>query len=363
MNCINNLNIEENNPTNNVKQNKILLCVFCGNDIQLKQLDKDKGEIIYYCGYCEKKNKNGIKQMSLNDYIQKLKNNSNRFNNCSVCSKKITNENEFKFCTKCQINLCSECSITHINDDKHAFKEEYLMNFNETRNKCLKHNKPNTCFCFDHQIHYCNLCCKHHKDCTKKMIDEDIIEKDDVEKFNNNQISFEQKKQKLENESKIKIDNFEKSKKKEQENESFNFQKEIGNIKNEEKQQLKNNKEKYDTSIQNLISEYATKLDENELQIKTLKDEHALKQNEINIGFEEKKDNAKKEFDSEKFRIQMKYENEKRKLESDNKIHNIKNQIQLLKLIKKTYEKNPDNFYSRKNYEFASNNFIDIHKL
>ena len=55
MNCINNLNIEENNPTNNVKQNKILLCVFCGNDIQLKQLDKDKGEIIYYCGYCEKK--------------------------------------------------------------------------------------------------------------------------------------------------------------------------------------------------------------------------------------------------------------------------------------------------------------------
>ena len=104
-------------------------------------------------------------------------------------------------------------------------------------------------------------------------------------------------------------------------------------------------------------------MNENELQIKTLEDEHALKQDEINKDFEEKKNNAKKEFESEKIRIQMKYENEKRKIESDNKIHNIKNQILLLKLIKKTYEKNPDNFYSRKNYEFASNNFIDIHKL
>ena len=349
-------------PSVNVKQSESLLCFYCGNDIQLKKLDK-KGQITIYCGYCEQKNQNGLKQMPLNDYVQKLKNYTNRFNNCHVCSKKITDENEYKFCTKCQISLCSECSITHINDDKHGFKEEYLMNFKDTKNKCLKHNKPNICFCFNHQIHYCNLCCKDHKNCKKKMIDEDIIEAGDVEKFNNKQHHFEQKKQELVNETKIKIDNFEKLKKIEIDKENNNLKEEIGYIKNEEIQQLKNNKEKFDTFIQNLKSEYDTKLNENELQIKTLKDDHARKQEEINKDFEEKKNNAKKELESEINRIKKKYANEKSKLDNDNKIYNIKNQIQLLKLIKKTYEKNPDNYYSRKNYEFASNNFTDIHKL
>ena len=55
MNCINNIIKEEKTPTYNVKQNEIPLCVFCRNDIELKKLDKDKGEIAYYCGYCEKK--------------------------------------------------------------------------------------------------------------------------------------------------------------------------------------------------------------------------------------------------------------------------------------------------------------------
>lgn len=48
MNCINNINKEEKTPTYNVKQNEIPLCVFCGNDIELKKLDKDKGDITYY---------------------------------------------------------------------------------------------------------------------------------------------------------------------------------------------------------------------------------------------------------------------------------------------------------------------------
>ncbi len=89
--------------------------------------------------------------------------NMNNVQRCDVCVfKNKLEESEF-YCSKCSINLCSSCQVTH--NSQPLFKNHTVIHISnkETINlNCDKHNKlPSTYFCLDCDSTACTVCVLH----------------------------------------------------------------------------------------------------------------------------------------------------------------------------------------------------------
>ena len=89
------------------------------------------------------------------------------FTKCFSCKKQkneINNNEYFKYCFNCKVNLCNSCIYNH--DKKHM-----LIDINKTKIKCLLHpNNTNKSYCIDCTTHLCQDCLKQRKHIMHKKI-------------------------------------------------------------------------------------------------------------------------------------------------------------------------------------------------
>lgn len=352
---------QEPAPSNIKKKINNIACVFCGYDIEITNSDPNKDEICYICYNCEKENKNGRKQMSLNGYLKEL--NRSEFNKCSICKKTMIDENEWKYCTICHIDLCPKCIITHINIDKHNSNGDFLINFNEKKNKCLTHphelDNSNICFCVTEQIHLCKLCCKDHKykKCKRELLADYEIRPKEINNFKINIDSLENKEKKLTDERNNAQNNLEKNLKEELRNQENKYDNKVKEYKNEQILQLKENNENFNKSKKQLEDESEKYESEKTTKIENLKKECEKEYKKIKENFNTKEKNASDKYNNNLSQIEAKYNDMKNKEKNNKQIENMNNIIYITKLIKNANDKYPDNYFSRVNYLFISNGF------
>ena len=353
--------LDEDPAPSNMKKISYLACISCGYDIEIINNDPNKDEFSYYCDNCEKKNKNGKKQMSIEEYLEKL--NCCEFDICSICKKKMIDENEWKYCTICKIDLCPKCIITHINDAKHNSNEGLLINFNEKKNKCLTHphelDNSNICFCVTHQIHLCKSCCKEHKKkrCKREFLVDYEIRPKENNNFKINIDSLEKKEQELTDEKILAYKNLEKKLKEEIKKEENKYDDKAKEYKNEYNLQLREEDDNLNISkkrLEDLSEKYEA---EKKTKIENFKKEHDIEDKKIRENCKTKIKNANINSKNNLSQIEAKYNDMKNKAKNNKQIEYLNNIIYLTKLAKNVNDNYPDNCFSRMNYLFISNDF------
>ena len=165
---------EENNNNNTnpelltpkgEQENECYSCTECSSDIEILDLDEKNNILSFKCP------EHGEKTITIKEYLENMLKNTFLYIKCSICKKQkneINNNESFKYCFNCKINICHKCIYNH--EKNHIFIET-----NKTNIKCLKHpNNLNKSFCIDCNSHLCEDCLKQRKHMMHKKIN--IIE-------------------------------------------------------------------------------------------------------------------------------------------------------------------------------------------
>ena len=226
---------------------------------------------------------------------------NNIYYNCTECSSAIEilsiNEEENLIEFKCNNNHKIKMSINEYINKMKEFNNEKLNN-----NICNKHQKENYSFCFDCNIHLCKECIKtkkhnyHYKIYLMEIIPEDnilneienIIEgnKKDIKKLNSEKIHLEKKLKKILNSNINKIKVIKDTKRE--------------NNKNKEYHEIKMNIENYSLKLEKLKEEY-------ENQIKKIKLEYITAVKYIKNKYKSINDNDESEYNYKISKLNNKY--------------------------------------------------------
>ena len=100
------------------------------------EIDNEEKKIKFKCMNNDKEKNHNIQIMLINEYIKEMEKYTFLYDECSICHKKQNSNKNlsiFKYCTKCNLILCSTCLEKHIKNNN---KEEHLLiNNNEKKNK------------------------------------------------------------------------------------------------------------------------------------------------------------------------------------------------------------------------------------
>ena len=127
-NCINNIEDSEfiynSPPTPKIENEKICFsCTECSSAIEILTIDEKNNSMNFKC---LNNISHGIKNISLKNYLEKMKENKqNNINEYKVKCKNHIDNNFTHFCLDCNIHLCKECfgSRIHLNHRKNDIIE------------------------------------------------------------------------------------------------------------------------------------------------------------------------------------------------------------------------------------------------
>lgn len=320
-----NQNNRENNENINIYQD-YYSCDECNKTPKIVYIDYKKNDIQFNC------DEHKIKTLTLNQFLKSIKEN----NKCHKCYKVMINHNLLKYCINCNINLCTKCSIDHINKSiNHT-----IVNNEDYNIKCKYHND-------EFYIGYCTTCkenicneCKRtriHREHQKFDYMEIHPTKNDFEiiKTFNNQIGNELNNfknnyniQLIENEKinsiNIIVEKFNKLKG----DIDIKYENIIHNLYKEKERELYNNDEQKKKEINNILLKYKQQKAEHENNFKNYieKYKNIIQLNNLIVNsYKKQKDNN------------LYYnENINKVIESINKYNEIE-QIQNIKEIKEKY--------------------------
>ena len=77
---------------------------------------------------------------------------------CNICKMNNANNNIY-ICTKCKINLCQKCIITHKHENDNI---NYIINYNNKSYICKYHNKEFIKYCNECRKNLCIFCINDH---------------------------------------------------------------------------------------------------------------------------------------------------------------------------------------------------------
>ena len=359
---------EEAAPSNFLKEGYVIACYECGKDIKITNIDSRKMEITYFCPNCCKKNNNGTITTSLKKYLKLMNDYSVKFNICLECSKNMKDEKGWKFCTICENILCPSCIKTHINNSKANCTEDFLMNNNEKRIKCFKHphdiDNYNTHFCHTHQTHFCNNCAKskfHKKPCDKdELLDYDIGETE-KKNFKDKYEFFKKQENNIKDDIKLKKTDLEKKLEEEKKKHEKLYETTFEKNKIDKEVKIEQQKEIYNKELDKINKEFTIKIKElnmqKDLEIQNLKKSIDSKIVNIERIFNKQQIIAKNELEKNLNELKTVFDNKMKLLNQDERINDINCILQILELIKKSYENYKENYFHMINYIFASNGF------
>lgn len=322
------------------------VCSECSSQIEIESIDFKKIEITFKCK--SEINNHSKKTLSIEDYIDLMEENTYRNSNCSICGKNQKKDNNipiFDFCPTCTKIFCEKCKLNHVHT---------LMKNNEKFVKCFIHpNTYNDSYCNDCKTHLCKICRKnkqhigHHKDGIDEFEPTDE-EKDDVNKYI---ISLKNEKDSLEDNKRKELEKME--------NDLKIFKNKII-YKYKKDKILSEKKLKKDINIM----DFKLKEDIKKLQMKFINDIKKLKMNYSNF-LKLLKDNQKiytKNIEKNKNKTIIKLENEFKNTkisflnEYNRKKKNLQSIIDIIEIIKTSYEKYDKNLYYCKNFSTMSKN-------
>ena len=328
------------------------VCSECSSQIEIESIDFKKIEITFECK--SDINNHSKKTLSIEDYIDLMEANTYRNSNCSICGKNQKKDYDlpiFDFCPTCNKIFCEKCKINH---------EHILIKNNEKFVRCLIHpNKKNDSYCNDCKMHLCVLCRKskkhvgHNKDAIDEIEPTDE-EKDDVNKY---LTSLKKERDTLEDNKRKELEKMESDLEKDKKKIIYNYKKD---------KILSEKKLKKDIKIM----EYKLKEDVKNLQIKFINDLKKVKINYSN-SLRLLKDNQKiysKNIEKNKNNKIVKVENEfkNKKISFLNEFNRnkkgLESVIDIVEIVKTSYEKYDKNIYYCKNFSTMSKNTKGIKK-
>lgn len=212
----------KNKPSQSYKECKTYSCIYCQSPIEIFSIN-----LTNISFKCIKNKTHLIKEISINEYLNKMILNTYINFSCKECGKSQTEQNNeiFKYCINCKKILCNDCIKKHDDSENHNIIETSDINY-----QCLKHyTNEIVCFCFNCNAHLCEICLSSMEHIQHKKIyfseikpdDEKKIIKKMISKYKNErkQLKQEQKdtQSKLEEDSNNQLtelkDNFKKTKK------------------------------------------------------------------------------------------------------------------------------------------------------
>ena len=144
----NNINPELLTPKDE-REKECYVCTECPSEIEILDLDEKNNILSFKCP------KHGEKTFTIKEYLENMVKNTFLYIKCSSCKKQpneINNNECFKFCFNCKINLCNKCIYNH--EKNHIFIEA-----DKTKIKCTIHpNNINKSYCIDCNTHLCEKC-------------------------------------------------------------------------------------------------------------------------------------------------------------------------------------------------------------
>ena len=323
-------------------------CSKCSSDIKIISLDEKEFKISFKCLNKDINNNHQIQTMPISEYINKMIINTYLFNKCSSCNKiqKLSKDlSIFKYCLMCNEIICEHCKEKHINNNNHI-KEHYFINNNEKSIKCLIHLQNNnfTEYCFDCKKNLCKECVKtrmhikhnkhpldelslleENKIILKKIIDLLIKDKENLELQKKDFINNLNNKT---NETKIKL--------------TENYEIKNKEIKMKLENELKIKNEKLQNDLKELKQKYLK-------DVKFLKNRFEVDKYLLNENFNKETELNKKCYNDELSKYTNQQKNNEYIINLDKKINNLVDLIKLNEILRKTQEKNENNFYFNEN--------------
>ena len=143
-------------------------CNTCPYPVEILNIDDKEFTVTFKC--LNPAEKETLKTIPINEYLNSMKEHTYLYNECSLCNKK---QNEFKenpiysYCIKCGLVICSDCMTKHLetNEKNHpGLNKEFIIKNNEKWIKCLLHpTEKNLAFCLKCNTHICKECMKSQK--------------------------------------------------------------------------------------------------------------------------------------------------------------------------------------------------------
>ena len=141
------------NPIINGIQKSIIIdsytCSYCSIQPEILSINDKDNTITFKCLNNNENHK--TQTIPINEYINKMKNNTYLFSKCSICEQKQNEYNDtpiFSYCIKCDKIICFNCINEHIknNEENHQnnINKNYIIKNNEKEISCAIHpNKIN----------------------------------------------------------------------------------------------------------------------------------------------------------------------------------------------------------------------------
>ena len=160
--------------SSNYKIENIKRCFKCFKIPLIEINEKENEYNIKY--YCENNHKG---EVSIDNFLKEQKNILNKIP-CDDCNKKQENEFfKFFYCITCKKYLCIDCL------PKHSGKQEQIIFLSKYDSTCFAHNQFFIYYCKSCKKNICMLCLNNHKNHNMKLLSEEILSNDYLEKRKN----------------------------------------------------------------------------------------------------------------------------------------------------------------------------------
>ena len=160
--------------SSNYKIENIKRCFKCFKIPLIEINEKENEYNIKY--YCENNHKGEI---SIDNFLKEQKNILNKIP-CDDCNKKQENEFfQFFYCITCKKYLCYDCL------PKHSGKQEQIIFLSKYDSTCFDHNQFFAYYCKSCKKNICMLCVNNHKNHNMKLLSEEILSDNYLEKIKN----------------------------------------------------------------------------------------------------------------------------------------------------------------------------------
>ena len=340
-----------------IKEVDIMLCDKCNSNIEIKEINTIQMEITYECLKC------GIRKKLINEYMKTMiqySNNLKKSKLCYNCSSK--DEQNMKYCLKCDKIICLNCTYIHIKTSDNKCKLDYIINYNEKNIKCKLHPKrKNKCFCEDCNFNLCDECIDDKdQDHTfhRKIYFEELNERINKGDFRDIVESLKKEKKKIRYDKELEKNRLKDKYNKEQEEMKENYNNKLKSIKEEKIKELTQEEDEYQRKIEKNKEDFESLLKllkKCEEEKTNIIQENKMKRNNIISKYDLKNEEEEKKYKIQGENLRNQFNNEISDLDTifKPKIEKKEDLLNFYKLIERVYEKNTNNKFSIINYKNA----------
>lgn len=148
----------ENAPPLNLYQININICNECGLPLKIYSYEKNNANQadISLKLFCQNLSHKKITEIKFELYQKLIDDNLNNLCKCVICNQLINYRDNTYYCYDCRKIVCIDCI-----NNKHDKNHKNVLQYENLKNKCLKHNQNDNdinIYCLDCKINMCKYC-------------------------------------------------------------------------------------------------------------------------------------------------------------------------------------------------------------